>query len=39
MIGPDGVQGKIPVQLTEEEVAKLQSSANALKAVIAQIQL
>ena len=39
MIGPDGVQDKIPVQLTEEEVAKLQSSANALKAVIAQIQL
>lgn len=39
MIGPDGVQGKIPVQLTDEEVAKLQSSANALKAVIAQIQL
>ena len=39
LIGPDGVKGKIEVEITEEEVAKLQASANALKAVIAQIQL
>ncbi len=39
MIGPHGVQGKIPVQLTDEEVDKLRASADALKAVIAQVQL
>ncbi len=39
IIGPHGVQGRIPMHLTEEEVAKFQASANALKAVIAQIEL
>lgn len=39
LVGPDGVKGKMPVKLTEEEIEKLQSSANALKAVIAQIEL
>lgn len=39
LIGPQGVQGKIPVQLTEEEVEKLRASANALKSVIAQVKL
>lgn len=34
MVGPNGVKGKVPVPMTEEEVAKLQASANALKAVI-----
>ena len=34
LIGPDGVRGKLPVKLTDEEVAKLQASANALKEVI-----
>lgn len=39
MIGPDGAKGKLTVKLTDEEVEKLQKSANALKAVIAQINL
>ena len=34
VLGPKGLQGKVPVKLTDEEVAKLQASANALKAVI-----
>ena len=37
LVGPDGVQGKVPMRLTDEEVAKLQSSANKLKEVIAQL--
>ena len=39
LIGPDGVKGKIEVEITEEEVQKLHASANALKSVIAQIEL
>jgi L-lactate dehydrogenase len=39
LIGPNGVRYKLPVELTEEEVAKLRHSADALKSVIAQIQL
>ena len=38
-IGPNGIQGKIPMALTDEEVDKLKASADALKAVIAQIEL
>lgn len=34
IIGPDGVKGKVPVDLTDEEVLKLRASADALKAVI-----
>lgn len=39
LVGPKGVRGKVPVTLTEEEIAKLRASADALKAVIAQIEL
>ena len=39
LIGPNGVHGKIPAKLTEEEEEKLRASANALKAIIAQIDL
>lgn len=39
LVGPKGIQGKIPVALTEDEVAALKKSAEALKAVIAQIEL
>lgn len=39
LIGPEGVKGKIEVELTADEVEKLQASANALKAIIAQIEL
>ena len=39
LVGPNGVQGKLPIKLTDEEVDKLRASANALKDVIAQITL
>lgn len=39
LVGPNGVQGKIPMRLTDEEVEKLRHSANSLKEVIAQIKL
>ena len=38
-VGPNGVEGKLPIKLTDEEVAKIQASANALKDVISQITL
>ena len=39
LLGPEGVKGKIPMKLTEEEITLLHKSANALKEVIAQIEL
>ena len=39
LVGPNGAQGKVPVTLTEEEVAKLKASADTLKEIIAQIEL
>ncbi len=39
LVGPNGIQGKIPMKLTDEEVALLKKSADALKDVIAQIEL
>lgn len=39
LVGPNGIGGKLPIKLTDEEVAKLHKSANALKDVIAQIEL
>lgn len=39
LVGPKGVQGKVPVKLNDEEVEKLHASAKALKDVIAQIEL
>lgn len=39
LVGPNGNMGKIHVDLTEEEIAQLKHSADALKAVIAQIEL
>ena len=39
IVGPRGVQGKLPVKLNDEEIEKLHRSANALKAVIAEIEL
>ena len=38
LIDRDGVRGKIMNKMTDEEVAKLQASAEKLKSVIAQIQ-
>ena len=34
ILGPDGIKGKLPVDLTDDEIKKLQASANALKDVI-----
>ena len=39
IIGPDGVQGKLPVNLTDEEIEKLRASANALKEVIKSLDI
>ena len=39
VIGPEGVKGKVPVKLTAEEEEKMRFSANALKAVIAQLDI
>ena len=39
IVGPDGMAGKIIAPLTEEETAKLRKSADALKEVIAQIEI
>ena len=39
LVGPNGIQSKIPMALTEEEVGKLKASADALKKVIAQIDI
>ncbi len=39
VIGPNGVKGKVPVELTYDEVQKLKSSADALKKVIASIEI
>ena len=39
LLGPNGIQGKIPMRMNKAEIAKLQASADALKALIAQIEL
>ena len=39
IIGPGGVKGKVPVKLTAEEEEKMRYSANALKSVIAQLDI
>ena len=39
LVGPNGIQGKVPMRMNKAEIEKLQASANALKAVIAQIDL
>ena len=39
IIGPDGVKGKVPVDLTYDEQLKLRASADALKAVIKSLDI
>ena len=39
LIGPNGVQGKIPMRMNKAEIEKLHASADALKAIIAQVEL
>ena len=39
IIGPDGVKGKVPVDLTFDEQQKLRASADALKEVIKSLEI
>ena len=39
LIGPNGVQRRIEVSLTDEEVALLHKSADTLKDIISQLEL
>ena len=39
ILGPDGIRGKAPVELTEDEIRQLRASADSLKAVIASLTL
>lgn len=39
LIGPKGAQGKVVIPLNEEEIAKMQASADALKKVIKEIDI
>lgn len=39
LVGPNGCQGKVEVNLTDEELALLHKSANTLKEVISQIEI
>ena len=39
IIGPEGVKGKVPAELTYDEISKLQHSANALKEVIKNLDI
>ncbi len=39
VIGPDGVKGKVPVELTYDETQKLKASADALKKIIRELDI
>lgn len=39
LVGPNGIQGKVPMRMNKTEIQQLKKSADALKAVIAQIEL
>ena len=39
LVGPNGVQGKVPMRMNKAEIEQLQKSADALKEIIAQIDL
>ncbi len=39
LVGPHGIQGKVPMHLTDEEIVKLKKSADALKAVISELEI
>ncbi|MDD7220214.1 MAG: L-lactate dehydrogenase [Clostridia bacterium] len=39
LLGPDGVQGKVPMRMSKTEIEQLQRSAETLKKVISQITL
>ena len=39
LVGPNGVQGKVPMRMTKTEIEQLKKSADALKEIMAQINL
>ncbi|MBS6710793.1 MAG: L-lactate dehydrogenase [Ruminococcus sp.] len=39
LVGPNGVQGKVPMRMTKTEIEQLKKSADTLKEIIAQINL
>ena len=39
LVGPNGVQGKVPMRMTKTEIEQLKKSADALKEISAQINL
>ena len=39
LVGTNGIQGKVPMRMNKKEIEQLHKSADALKAVIAQIDL
>ena len=39
LIGPNGIHGKIPMKLTDEEIGKLRNSAEVLKSAIGNINI
>lgn len=39
LVGPNGAQGKLPMRMNKEEIEKLRASADALKAVIAGLEI
>ncbi|MDY4692369.1 MAG: L-lactate dehydrogenase [Blautia sp.] len=39
LVGPDGVQGKVPMRMSKTEIEQLQRSADTLKKVISQVTL
>ena len=39
LVGPNGVQGKVPMRMNKTEIEQLKKSADALKEIIAQINL
>jgi L-lactate dehydrogenase len=38
LVGPHGMNGKVPMDLTYEEIRQLHASAESLKAVIAKLE-
>ena len=39
LVGPNGVQGKVPMRMNKAEIEQLKKSADTLKEIIAQIDL
>ena len=39
LIGPNGIHGKIPMKLSDEEIGKLRNSAEVLKSAIGNIKI